>query len=305
MKNNILVLGGTGFIGHNLLKKLARTKNKITSLSTGIRNKNLDLIKNVEYLSANLVDLKNLKRVLNKDYQIIINLSGNIDHKNYDQTKKIHFYSLKNLLKVINLKKLNLFIQAGSSLEYGKLNSPQREKIRCKPISLYGKAKSLSSEFLQKKIKKKVIILRLYQIYGPFQKINRIIPLAIFNLKNFKNFNSSSGTQLRDFLYVDDFVNLIKKIIQSKKIKGGIFNVGFGRATSIKSVLQKIEKKISFGKVKYGKIKMRKDEPKVLFPNTKKIKKYYNWYPTIKLDLGLKKTIKFYEKKTSFSKHSS
>ena len=116
-------------------------------------------------------------------------------------------------------------------------------------------------------------MLRLYQIYGPYQKINRIIPLAIFNLKNSKNFNSSSGTQLRDFLYVDDFVNLIKKIIQTKKIKSGIFNVvGFGRAISIKSVLQKIEKKIKFGKVKYGKIKMRKDEPKVLFPVTKKLK---------------------------------
>ena len=65
----------------------------------------------------------------------------------------------------------------------------------------------------------------------------------------------------------------------------------------LKVSFKKIEKKIKFGKVKYGKIKMRKDEPKVLFPVTKKIKKYYNWYPKIKLDLGLKKTIKFYEKK--------
>ena len=50
---------------------------------------------------------------------------------------------------------------------------------------------------------------------------------------------------------------------------------------------------------------MRKDEPKVLFPVTKKIKKYYNWYPKIKLDLGLKKTIKFYEKKISVGKYNS
>ena len=51
---------------------------------------------------------------------------------------------------------------------------------------------------------------------------------------------------------------------------------------------------------------MRKDEPKVLFPSyKKKLKKYYNWYPKIKLDLGLKKTIKFYEKKISVSKYNS
>ena len=70
---------------------------------------------------------------------------------------KNSFHRLKNLFKIINLKKLNLFIQAGSSLEYGKLSSPQREKIKCKPISLYGKAKSLSSEFLRKKKKKKLL----------------------------------------------------------------------------------------------------------------------------------------------------
>lgn len=296
MKNNILVLGGTGFIGHNLLKKLARTKNKITSLSTGIRNKNLDLIKNVEYLSANLVDLKNLKRVLNKDYQIIINLSGNIDHKNYDQTKKIHFYSLKNLLKVINLKKLNLFIQAGSSLEYGKLNSPQREKIRCKPISLYGKAKSLSSEFLQKKIKKKVIILRLYQIYGPYQKFDRLIPHVIKSCIKNKKFECSDGLQLRDFLHVDDLVILFNKIINDKKIKYGIYNVGSGSPISVRKIIKIINNYVKKGSPVFGKIKMRSDETKILYPNISKISKIYKWRPKTNISSGLKKTIEHYRK---------
>ncbi len=296
MKNNILVLGGTGFIGHNLLKKLARTKNKITSLSTGIRNKNLDFIKNVEYLSANLVDLKNLKRVLNKDYQIIINLSGNIDHKNYDQTKKIHFYGLKNLLKVINLKKLNLFIQAGSSLEYGKLNSPQREKIRCKPISLYGKAKSLSSEFLQKKIKKKVIILRLYQIYGPYQKFDRLIPHVIKSCIKNKKFECSDGLQLRDFLHVDDLVILFNKIINDKKIKYGIYNVGSGSPISVRKIIKIINNYVKKGSPVFGKIKMRSDETKILYPNISKISKIYKWRPKTNISSGLKKTIEHYRK---------
>ena len=197
-----------------------------------------------------------------------------------------------------------LFLQAGSSLEYGKKKSPNREEDRCNPISFYGKSKLKSTEYL-KRSGLNFIVLRLYQIYGPFQKINRIIPLAIYNLKKSKSFNSSSGIQLRDFLYIDDFVNLIIKIIKTKKIKSGIFNVGFGKPISIKHVLKTIEKRIKFGKVKYGKIKMRKDEPTVLFPKIRKIKKYYDWYPKTKLDLGLKKTIKFYEKETPFNKHNN
>ena len=262
-------------------------------------------LKKVKFIKADFSNYKNLTRSLsNKKFDIIINLGGNIDHKNKLQTEKSHFNLCKNLVNFFRKKKILLFVQVGSSLEYGKKKYPNSEEDKCKPVSYYGRSKLKSTEYL-KKSGLRFIVLRLYQIYGPYQKINRIIPLAIFNLKNSKNFNSSSGTQLRDFLYVDDFVNLIKKIIQTKKIKSGIFNVGFGRAISIKSVLQKIEKKIKFGKVKYGKIKMRKDEPKVLFPVTKKIKKYYNWYPKIKLDLGLKKTIKFYEKKISVSKYNS
>lgn len=296
MKKNILVLGGTGFIGHNLLKKLSKTKNKITSLSTGISNKNIDLIKNVEYLSANLANFKNLKRVMNKDYQIIINLSGNIDHKNYDQTKKIHFYGLKNLLKIINLKKLSLFIQAGSSLEYGKLNSPQGEKIRCKPISPYGKAKRLSSEFLRKKIKKKVIILRLYQIYGPYQKFDRLIPHVIKSCIQNKKFECSEGLQLRDFLHVDDLVILFNKIINDKKIKYGIYNVGSGSPISVRKIIKIINNYVKKGSPVFGKIKMRSDETKILYPKISKISKIYKWRPKTNISSGLKKTIEYYRK---------
>lgn len=296
MRKNILVLGGTGFIGHNLLKKLSKTKNNITSLSRGVKKNNINLIKNVEYLSVNLANFKNLKKVINKDYQIIINLSGNIDHKNYDQTKKIHFIGLKNLFKIINLKKLSLFIQAGSSLEYGKLSSPQREKIKCKPISLYGKAKSLSSEFLRKKIKKKVVILRLYQIYGPYQKFDRLIPHVIKSCIKNKKFKCSDGMQLRDFLHVDDLIILFNKIINDQNIKYGIYNVGSGSPISVRKIIKIINNYVKKGSPIFGKIKMRSDETKILYPNISKISKVYKWKPKTNISTGLKKTIEHYRK---------
>ena len=123
-----------------------------------------------------------------------------------------------------------------------------------------------------------------------------MIPLAIKNLLSDKNFNSSNGLQVRDFLYVDDFILLINKILKKKNIKKGIYNVGSGRPTNVKTVLTKIEKLISKSKINFNAIKMRKEEIKYLYPNINKVKRSFNWTPKTSLTNGLKKTINFYEK---------
>ena len=94
------------------------------------------------------------------------------------------------------------------SLEYGKENSPQIEKIKCNPVSFYGKAKYFGSKLLLKKLKTKIIILRLYQVYGPYQKFDRLVPYVIKSCLKNKKFNCSDGLQLRDFLHVEDLTNL-------------------------------------------------------------------------------------------------
>ena len=294
MRKNILILGGTGFIGNNLIKKLSNSKYNITSLSLR-KKKNIKTINNVKYIRIDLSDREKLKKYISNDYQIIINLSGNIDHKNYNQAFNIHYKGLKNLLDLINFKNLDLFIQAGSSLEYGNQKSPQIEKKRCAPISTYGKAKYLGSKLLLKRFKK-VIILRLYQVYGPYQKYNRLIPFVIKSCIKNKKFDCSEGSQLRDFLHVDDLSNLFQKIINSKNIKYGIYNVGTGKPTEVKKIIFLINKLIKKGKPIFGKKKMRSDEIDSLYPNIMKIRKNFDWKPRIGLLTGLKWTINYYKK---------
>ena len=65
---------------------------------------------------------------------------------------------------------------------------------------------------------KNYLILRPYQIYGPYQKMNRLIPMVINSCLKNKKFNCTDGSQLRDFLYVDDFSNLLIKIIKKREI---------------------------------------------------------------------------------------
>lgn len=190
-------------------------------------------------------------------------------------------------------------MQSGSSLEYGKNASPQDEKMACSPISYYGKAKYLASKFLlhNNKYNFKVIILRLYQVYGPNQKKDRLIPMVINSFLKNKNLKCTNGKQKRDFIYIDDLINLFLKIIKTKKLNSGIFNVGSGKPVSVKIVIDNIKKFIKKGKPIYGAIKMRKDEIKNLYPKINKVKKFFNWNANITLETGLKKTIRFYEGK--------
>ena len=297
MKKKILVVGGSGFLGINLIKSLENNKNyNITSVSRTIPNI-LKKFKNLNYIKADFSNFNQIKKKLkNKDFNIVINFGGNINHDNKSQIENSHYKLCKNLVKFFNKKKklICLYKQAAAwSMEYQKLLIMKKNK--CKPKFYYGISKLKSTQIL-KKSKLNYVVLRLYQIYGPYQKINRLVPIAINRLINKKSFNASSGQQIRDFMYIDDFTRLLKKIFLIKKPLKGIYNVGSGKPIKVKKILNQIEKIIKNGKVNYNIIKMKKSETQKSYPDIKKIKKVFKWKSNTNLVKGLKKTINFYEK---------
>jgi nucleoside-diphosphate-sugar epimerase len=296
----ILVTGGTGFIGYNLLKKLSKFNFDLYSLSTKNPNK-LMRLKKVNYLISDISKKKILKNSLREKFDIIINLSGYVDHSNKIKTIKSHYKGCKNLFNLIKKnKKTKLFIQIGSSMEYGKSASPQKENVVCIPKGYYGLAKHKATKFLveqSKKVNFSIIILRLYQVYGPYQMENRLIPFVINSCLKDKKFDCTEGNQIRNFTHIDDLIILILKIIKTKKMKSEIINFGHKNSIKIKSLIVKIKKIIKKGQPNFGKIKMRKDESLKLYPDITKLLSMFNWKPKINLNQGLKKTIGFYEKK--------
>ena len=294
MKKKILITGASGFLGVNLIRKLSKQKSFIIYGLVNLKTRKFEKIKKVKYIKSDISNSRQLKKKLKNNFDYVINFAGNIDHKNKNQTLKTHYFGLKNLINAIQKEKIKRFIQVGSSLEYGNKECPHFENIKCNPISHYGKSKFLSTKFIQKKIKN-YIILRPYQIYGSYQKINRLIPLVIDACLKNKSFDCTDGSQYRDFLYVEDFIDLVIKIIKKRKIKEGIYNVGSGKPIKVKKVISSIQKIIKKGKPQFGKIKMRRDESNSSYPNISKIKRNLNWKPKTKFHYGLKKTINFYE----------
>ena len=169
--NNILIVGGTGFIGYHLAKFALKKGWDVTSISTKPAKK-LRYIPRVKYIFCDISKKNILKKKIKKSFEYVVNLGGHVDHSHKIKTLKSHYIGCKNLTEIFLEKKPISFVQMGSSIEYGRLKSPQSEKGRCNPKSIYGKAKLLATKHLIKLFKKEKFpctILRLYQSYGQRQ----------------------------------------------------------------------------------------------------------------------------------------
>ena len=298
-KKRILIAGGTGFIGYHLAQKCLKLNWSVSSVSSKKPIK-IRRLKNVKYLICDIANKKKLKRILSFNYDYVVNLAGYVDHSNKKKTRKSHYEGCKNLASFFLSSKIKKFIQIGSCIEYGKVNSPQRENKlnKQKTYSIYGMSKLLSTKYLlqlNKKYDFPVTILRLYLVYGPNQDTNRVIPITINNAIKNNTFDCSTGLQIRDFIYIDDLIKAIMKVLSNRNINGEILNIASGKPIKIKNVILKICNIVGYGNPQFGKIKFRKDEILRLFPSITKVKRILKWKPVVDINLGLKKTIKYYK----------
>jgi len=299
-KIKVLIFGGTGFIGYHLAKKFIKKGWKVTSVSKKLPKKE-KYIKGVYYKRIDLEKIRNYY-LLKKNYDYLINASGYINNNKKDKYKEHNYKIVKNIFLHFKDSKIKAILNFGTSAEYGGKNSPQKEIFKCKPETSYGKDKLKCTNFLNNSFKVygfPVIIFRPYQVYGPLQETNRLIPIAAKCCYFDEEFKCIDGSQIRDYLYVEDLVNAASKALQNPKAIGQIYNLGSGKKISIKHLVNYIKDYYKRGKPIYGKIKLRKDESKNIYPDISKIKKKLKWKPKTTLKKGLEKTLKYYKKKYS------
>ena len=308
MKNkNILVLGGSGFIGKNFVYK--NIKNNFITVVHYKKKINQIKSKNIRYVNLDITKSNQFSKKLSLDYDYILNLSGYVDHSDLNSNG---FNVINNhLIGVFNLinyykrsKKLKKFLQIGTGDEYGLNKSPFIENKREIPSSPYSYSKTSASHFIEmayKNIEFPSVACRIFLSYGPYQEYNRLIPQVIYGCLNNLNFSVSSGIQYRDFCYIDDVIRAFESLLLSKNTYGQTYNIGSSNPIMVKTIIKKINKLIGKGKPIFGNNPLRKNENLKLFANTSKIYNHTNWKPKISLNEGLIKTIKFYKKLNNVS----
>jgi nucleoside-diphosphate-sugar epimerase len=294
MVPKLLVVGGTGFIGENVIGRANALGWETTSISLSSSSK--ANAKNLKCDSHNSQELA--KTLCGEKFDYVVNCVGYLNHSLYfdggQQQLDFHFKSLTNIIDNLDRTQLKCFINLGSGDEYGSAKAPQSEILREMPNSPYAMGKVASSHFLQMLHRTEgfpAVTLRIFLTYGPGQRVNRLIPQVIKACIDKLNFPTSSGEQLRDFCYIDDVVSAIFSALLSSNAHGYILNVGSGEPTSVKEVILRIKSIIGSGNPQFGSIPNRTLENSSLYPDLRLVKEVIGWSPNVSLQEGLTRTI--------------
>lgn len=300
----LLVIGGSGFIGHHLIALAKKKKWDVTSLSMNmpVITRSID---GVDYLLCDINHYQSVTRALTDEFDYVANLGGYIDHKALGSggrnTFNTHFLGLLNLVDVLSSKNLKRFVHVGSSDEYGNGDAPQREDQREAPISAYSFGKTAGTHLLQTLHRTEqfpAVVLRPFLAYGPRQNLDRFLPQIILGCIQKREFPVSSGEQLRDFCYVDDVVQGIMAALTKNDIEGKIFNIASGAPISIRTVVEMVTRLAGGGEPVFGSIPYRPGESMTLYADISQARRQLDWQPVVTLEQGLSQTIAWYREST-------
>lgn len=306
----ILLLGAAGFIGTNLTIELAKkTEDEITLVD---RSKaffkpivSMDL-KNVHILEADLTVDMDFDSIL-KDQEVVYHLVSTTVPTTSNQ--RISQELVSNVIFSANLfeacircdVKRVVFVSSGGTV-YGKeVDCPLKEKTATNPISSYGVQKITIEKLLylyRYMYGLDYRIIRLANPYGPYQRPNGVLgAVTTFTYKALKGDEITvygDGSVVRDFIYIDDAIRAIMKIVNGED-KHRTFNLGCGYGTSIKQVLETIEKALGI-KLNVSYLEGRKVDVPVNYLDISRYEKYYGALNPISLEDGIRKTADFMKK---------
>ena len=327
MKKFVVVTGGLGFIGSNLINHLIGKRlnviniDKISYSSNFYNTKNYSKNKKYKFIKCDLNNQNKIFNILKKYKPIaVFNLAAetHVDRsidgpETFVRNNILGVFNLLEVLKkYIKFKKNIKLIHISTDEVYGDIiKGRSDEKYAYKPSSPYAASKASSDHLVHSYVrtfKIPAIITNCSNNYGPHQHPEKLIPKLIFNiLNNLPLPIYGDGKNSREWIYVDDHCEGLYKVFKHGKI-GSTYNIGSGvnlNNIQISKELLRISKK----HIKVGsntKITFVKDRPghDVRYAlNSSKIKNELNWKAKIKFKDGLEKTFLWYLKNINYYKH--
>ena len=314
----IIITGGLGFIGSNLINILSKKKYFIINIDKITYASNLnnisDNIKNYKFYKQDINNQNFIKKILEKyNPSLIFNVAAetHVD-RSIDSPRQFidsNVYGVFNLLETIKkYKKKIKFIHVSTDEVYGdiKKNKKSIESDSYNPSSPYAASKASGDLLIKSYVrtyKIPAIITNCCNNYGPNQYPEKLIPTIIYKIINQKPIPIyGNGKNIREWIYVEDHCNALIKI-SKKGILGENYNIGSGIELNNIEITKKIIssfKEIDINLANKAKFIFVKDRPghDLRYSlNSSKIKNNLKWDCKYKFDEGIKKTILWYVNK--------
>ena len=320
----IIVTGGLGFIGSNLIELLLKKNFYVINIDKGTYSSNFyntkDFIKSKKYKFIKL-DIANKKigKIFKKFKPSgIFNLAAetHVDRSidspgNFIQSNIVGVYNLLECFKIFSRKNKSKLIHISTDEVYGDvLKGRTHENHPYQPSSPYAASKAASDHLVSSYIRTynlPAIVTNCSNNYGPKQHPEKLIPKLIYNImKNRPLPIYGKGTNCREWIYVKDHCEALIKVFEKGKI-GEFYNIGSNKNLNnlqvTKELLKNSKKIISLGKkVKINFVKDRPGHDIRYALNSNKIKKKLKWRPKTNFSKGIQLTINWYFENKSYYK---
>lgn len=308
-KKNLLITGGFGFVGSNLIYELLKSNYSVHVITKKETNpwRLRPVLKKLHLHYISLLDLPSLTKAVELIQPVaIFHLAAHGAYSyqaDVQQMVNVNIQGTLNLLLATKNIPYTVFVNTGSSSEYGFKSKAMNVHDVLEPVSFYAASKAsatLISQVFAREYKKPILTFRLFSVYGPYEEHTRFIPTAIAAAFYNRPLSLTKTTARRDFIYIDDVVQAYIKTLSAGIHKSKIYNIGTGKQYSnsyVAELIKKFNRKLVIEKNSYPN---RSWDTPYWVANIKETKKDLQWNPHFTLEKGLEKTYTWFTKHLSY-----
>ena len=297
----ILVTGGAGFIGSHLVRDLVMHGHDVAILvrPTTSLHRLGDLAGLVRLVEGEVADPARVLAALAPwKPEACAHLAWFGDPHTYLSSAENVTELVASLAFLSGLLEVGCYryLITGTCAEYEPSDEPLTERSPTGPRTLYAAAKlslMMLSNQLALQSGARLAWARIFHLYGPFEREERLVPALIQSLFAGREFAATTGDQVRDYTHVVDVASALRLLIE--RGADGAFNVCSGKQTSVKSLINTVAEILKHPElVRFGAVASRAWDPPVLSGDNARIVHETGWRPVYELQDGLEQTISWW-----------
>ncbi len=306
----VLITGATGFVGANLVRMALEGGSEVYII-TRVKSDNWRINDLLSYLAeynssfnVDLTDYRRLESLISKIRPEIIyhtaTYGGRPNQRDAIRIVETNLIGTINLVNACRKYGFDLFVNTGSSSEYGIKAATMKEEDLLEPVNCYGVSKSAATQYCQAIANSEdlpIVTLRLFSPYGSYEESVRLVASVILSCLRGSNPKISSPNFVRDFIYIKDVLDAYAKLSDFPDVGGEIINIGSGKQCTVGDVANKIID-LSGGDIELetGVTQGWPNEPKRWQADISKANDILGWKPKYDLENGLADAIRWFQK---------